>query len=44
MLKTTFLFLDKKGRCHISGGMGIPGFLNPFFTMGIPKLERWRQK
>ena len=24
--------------------MGIPGFLVPFFTMGIPKLERWRQK
>ena len=24
--------------------MGIPGFLTPFFTMGIPKLERWRQK
>jgi hypothetical protein len=21
---------------------GIPGFLTPFFTMGIPKLERWR--
>jgi hypothetical protein len=22
--------------------MGIPGFLTPFFTVGIPKLERWR--
>jgi hypothetical protein len=22
--------------------MGIPGFLTPFFTYGIPKLERWR--
>jgi hypothetical protein len=22
--------------------MGIPGFLTPFFTFGIPKLERWR--
>ena len=24
--------------------MGIPGFLTPFFTYGIPKLERWRGK
>jgi hypothetical protein len=23
--------------------MGIPGFLTPFFTSGIPKLERWRR-
>ncbi|MCG8307884.1 MAG: zinc ribbon domain-containing protein [Cytophagales bacterium] len=22
--------------------MGFPGFLAGFFTMGIPKLERWR--
>lgn len=22
--------------------MGIPGFLTLFFTIGIPKLERWR--
>ena len=22
--------------------MGIPGFLTPFFTYGIPKLERWK--
>ena len=22
--------------------MGIPGFLTPFFTYGIPNLERWR--
>jgi len=22
--------------------MGFPGFLMPFFTYGIPKLERWR--
>ena len=22
--------------------MGFPGFLVPFFTRGIPKLERWR--
>jgi hypothetical protein len=24
--------------------MGFPGFLTSFFTWGIPKLERWRQK
>jgi hypothetical protein len=23
--------------------MGIPGFLTPFFTIGIPRLERWRK-
>ena len=23
--------------------MGVPGFLTPFFTYGIPKLERWRR-
>jgi hypothetical protein len=23
--------------------MGIPGFLVPFFTRGIPKLERWQE-
>ena len=22
--------------------IGFPGFLAPFFTLGIPKLERWR--
>ena len=22
--------------------MGFPGFLTGFFTMGIPKLERWK--
>ena len=22
--------------------IGIPGFMTPFFTMGIPKLKRWR--
>lgn len=22
--------------------MGIPGFLTPFFTVRIPKMERWR--
>ena len=24
--------------------MGFPGFLAGFFTKGIPKLERWKQK
>lgn len=24
--------------------MGFPGFLAGFFTKGIPKLERWRNK
>jgi len=24
--------------------MGFPGFLAGFFTMGIPKLERWKKK
>ncbi|MBX7203870.1 MAG: zinc ribbon domain-containing protein [Bacteroidia bacterium] len=24
--------------------MGFPGFLAYFFTMGIPKLERWKNK
>ncbi len=24
--------------------MGIPGFMAGFFTKGIPKLERWRNK
>jgi hypothetical protein len=24
--------------------MGFPGFLAGFFTRGIPKLERWKQK
>ena len=23
--------------------MGIPGFLTSFFTVGIPKLERWHR-
>lgn len=22
--------------------MGFPGFLTPFFTLGIPRLERWK--
>lgn len=22
--------------------MGFPGFLTPLFTMGIPRLERWK--
>jgi hypothetical protein len=25
-------------------GMGFPGFMAGFFTSGIPKLERWKNK
>lgn len=24
--------------------MGFPGFISGFFTMGIPKLERWKSR
>jgi len=38
-------FTDKQMQELVKGKMkemGIPGFLTPFFTYGIPKPERWK--